>query len=42
LPARYNTAEKIDKWIVEFYVVAKDYSLTYIKTHECDLCGPYF
>ena len=42
LPARYNTAEKIDKWTVEFYVVAKDYSWTYIKTHECDLCGPYF
>ena len=31
LPARYNTAEKIDKWTVEFYVVAKDYSWTYIK-----------
>ena len=42
LPDRYNTAEKIDKWTVEFYVVAKDYSWTYIKTHECDLCGPYF
>ena len=42
LPTRYNTAEKIDKWTVEFYVVAKDYSWTYIKTHECDLCGPYF
>jgi len=24
------------------YVVAKDYSWTYIKTHENDLCGPYF
>ena len=24
------------------YVVAKDYSWTYIKTHEGDSCGPYF
>lgn len=42
LPAGYDSAEKIDKWTVEYYVVAKDYSWTYIKTHECDLCGPYF
>lgn len=42
LPERYATAEKIDRWTVEYYVVAKDYSWTYIKTHECDLCGPYF
>ena len=26
----------------EAYVVAKDFSWTYIKTHEGDLCGPYF
>ena len=42
LPARYGNAEDIDKWTVEYYVVSKDYSWTYIKTHECDLCGPYF
>ena len=39
---QYDTAEKIDENMTEFYVVAKDYSWTYIKTHECDLCGPYF
>ena len=39
---QYDTAEKIDENLTEFYVVAKDYSWTYIKTHECDLCGPYF
>lgn len=38
----YDTAEKIDKELSEFYVVSKDYSWTYIKTHEGDLCGPYF
>lgn len=42
LPPQYDTAEKIDAELVEFYVVAKDYSWTYIKTHEGDLCGPYF
>lgn len=39
---QYDTAEKIDAGIVEFYVVAKDYSWTYIKTHESDMFGPYF
>ncbi len=39
---QYDTAEKIDENQIEFYVVAKDYSWTYIKTHEGDLCGPYF
>ena len=39
---QYDTAEKIDENMTEFYVVAKDYSWTYIITHECDLCGPYF
>lgn len=39
---RSDTAEKIDRNMTEFYVVAKDYSWTYIKTHENDLCGPYF
>lgn len=37
-----DTAEKIDAGFLEFYVVSKDYSWTYIKTHEGDLCGPYF
>ena len=26
----------------EIYVVSKDFTWTYIKTHERDLCGPYF
>ncbi len=38
----YATAASIDSNVTELYVVAKDYSWTYIKTHECDLCGPYF
>lgn len=42
LSPQFNTAEKIDAALQEFYVVAKDYSWTYIKTHECDYCGPYF
>jgi len=42
LDFRFNTAEKIDRKLREFYVVSKDYSWTYIKTHEGDLCGPYF
>lgn len=42
LSSQYDTAEKIDENLTEFYVVAKDYSWTYIKTHEGDLCGPYF
>ena len=42
LSPQYDTAEKIDENMTEFYVVAKDYSWTYIKTHEGNLCGPYF
>lgn len=42
LLAEYNSAENIDSNIAELYVVSKDYSWTYIKTHEGDLCGPYF
>ena len=42
LPSDYDTAEKIDAEITEFYVVSKDYKWTYIKTHEDDFCGPYF
>lgn len=38
----YASADSIDSSVTELYVVAKDYSWTYIKTHECDLCGPYF
>ena len=42
LSNEYDTAEKIDQKLTEFYVVAQDYSWTYIKTHEGDSCGPYF
>ena len=42
LSLEYDTAEKIDHVFTEFYVVAKDYSWTYIKTHENGNCGPYF
>lgn len=37
----FDTAEKIDAKLTEFYVVAKDYSWTYIKPHESTF-GPYF
>lgn len=37
----YKTAERIDS-VTELYVVSKDFSWTYIKTHEDGLCGPYF
>ena len=26
----------------DIYIVAKDYAWTYVRTHERDLCGPYF
>ncbi len=42
LSSQFDTAEKIDTQLREFYVVAEDYSWTYIKTHEDDLFGPYF
>ena len=42
LPTCWDTAEKIDEQLIEFYVVSNDYSWTYIKTHEGDYCGPYF
>ena len=42
LSPRFDTAEKIDSELIEFYVVAQDYSWTYIKTHEGDGCGHYF
>ena len=38
----YISSKTIDQNITELYVIAKDYSWTYIKTHEGDLCGPYF
>jgi len=38
----YSSAKEIDSKITELYVVSKDYSWTYIKTHENNLCGPYF
>lgn len=34
-------AEKLDRQ-TEIYVAARDFSWTYIKTHEDDWCGPYF
>ena len=42
LTPKNDTAENIDAEFLEFYVVAKDYSWTYIKTHEDDFAGPYF
>ena len=38
----YVSSKDIDKSLTELYVVSKDYSWTYIKTHENNLCGPYF
>lgn len=35
-----NTAKALDEF-VEVYVVGKNFSWTYIKTHE-EVCGPYF
>ncbi len=35
------TAEELENED-EIYVVANDLSWTYIKTHENDMCGPYF
>ena len=40
--SEYCSSKEIDSKMTELYVVAKDYSWTYIKTHENDLCGPYF
>ena len=37
---KLKTAKDLDEFI-EIYVMAKDFSWTYIKTHE-DSCGPYF
>ena len=36
-----ETARAIEAW-TEVYVAGKEFEWTYIKTHEDDLCGPYF
>ena len=40
LTAKLSTANALDE-ITEIYVIASDFSWTYIKTHE-SMCGPYF
>ena len=40
LPEALRSAGALDE-LVEVYVVASDFSWTYIKTHE-GMCGPYF
>ena len=40
LTAKRNTANALDE-MTEIYVIASDFSWTYIKTHE-SMCGPYF
>lgn len=40
LPPELNTAASCDQ-MTEVYVVASDFSWTYMKTHE-SMCGPYF
>lgn len=41
LTQNLENAADLDK-LTEIYVAAKDFSWTYIKTHENDWCGPYF
>ena len=37
------TAKAVDKdRRGDVYIVAKDFSWTYVRTHEIGLCGPYF
>ena len=37
------TAKAVDKdKASDVYIVAKDFSWTYVRTHEKGLCGPYF
>ena len=37
------TAKAVDKdYESDVYIVAKDFSWTYVRTHEIGLCGPYF
>lgn len=40
LTTKLSTANALDE-MTEIYVVASDFSWTYIKTHE-SMCGPYF
>ena len=40
LTAKLSTANALDE-MTETYVIASDFSWTYIKTHE-SMCGPYF
>ncbi|MBQ2953719.1 MAG: DUF4275 family protein [Clostridia bacterium] len=42
LPEAFTDPMAIDAQCVELYVVASDFTWTYIKTHEGSLCGPYF
>lgn len=41
LPKEFGNSSALDK-LTEIYIVSKDFSWTYIKTHEDDWCGPYF
>ena len=41
LPQNFYTAEALDD-LIEVYVTGKNFKWAYIKTHENDLCGPYF
>ena len=37
------TAKAVDKdRASDVYIVAKDFSWTYVRTHEEEICGPYF
>ena len=40
LTTKLSTAKALDE-MTEIYVIASDFSWTYIKTHE-SMCGPYF
>ena len=41
LDDKYEKAASLEV-LTEVYVASKDFSWTYIKTHEEDFCGPYF
>ena len=41
LPSALTSSAAIEQ-LTEVYVAAEDFSWSYIKTHENDLCGPYF
>ena len=42
LPAELRAPDNIDRSCIEVYVVGQNWQWTYIKTHEGDLCGPYY